>query len=227
MMEQPELPEASRGRSSPPASPYGSLVLRVLSFLGAALLGAGLASTCRREPDAAPQVVQVVRPTPDVITAVRDLARLESTAYHVERVVDLRDRQQLLGGMVQAEDAILLVAAGDVIAGVDLQKLRPEDIEVDPTARRVRITLPPPEILSAALDNGRTFVYSRDTDTLARRSETLETRARQEAERTLRQAALEAGVLSRAGRQASSSIETLVRGLGYPDVQVRIRSDER
>lgn len=226
MIPGSELPAPGPGTGRA-RSPERSLLLRALGVLGALLLGLALGRSCgRTEPSDAP-VVQEVRPTPDVITAVRDLTRLESTSYHVERVVDLRDRQQVLGGLLQAEDAILLIAAGDVVAGVDLQKLRPEDVEVDPRAGRVRIVLPAAEVLSASLDNGRTFVYSRETDTLARRSETLETRARQEAERTLTQAALEAGLLARADRQARAAIETLVRGLGFPDVQIRSQTAER
>lgn len=200
-------------------SRLGTVIL-VFFCLG---LGA-LLSRCMRETPPAP-VVQVVRPTPDVITAVRDLARLETTTFHVERVVDVRDRQQWLNGMVHVEDAMLLVAAGDVVAGVDLGKLRPEDVVVDGEHRRVSITLPAAEVLSSRLDNDRTFVYSRSTDTLARRSETLETRARQEAERTLTQAALEGGVLTRADASARTSISTLLHGLGFRDVEVRSQGD--
>ncbi len=214
------MPDPGRPTARLAPSQRGTLAMRVLTSVGVFLLGAALAKTCRPEPGPPPDVVQEVRPTPDVITAVRGLVRLETVAYHGERVVDLRDWQQVLGGLLEAEDAILLVAAGDVIAGVDLEKLRPEDVEVDRAAGRVRIRLPEPEILASSLDNDRTFVYARDTDTLARRSETLETRARQEAERTLTQAALEAGVLARAARGASAAVEGLVRGLGYPDVQV-------
>ena len=36
--------------------------------------------------------VTVVRPTPDVLVAVRDLARLESASFHMERVIDLSDK---------------------------------------------------------------------------------------------------------------------------------------
>src|SRR6266511_1294449 len=60
---------------------------------------------------------------PDVITSVRELSRLEGVSYHVERVVDLKDKQEALFGMVAIEDAILLVASGDVIAGIDLGQL--------------------------------------------------------------------------------------------------------
>lgn len=195
-------------------------VILLLSF-------GGLVGYCSRPtPAPPPSVVEIVRPTPDVITAIRDLVRLETVDYHVERVVDLRDRQQVLFGLMQAEDAILLVAAGDVVAGVDLAKMRPEDVVIDAERREATIVLPPAEVLSARLDNDRTFVYTRETDVLARRGDSLETRARQEAERTLRQAAVEAGVLARAETNAKRAIESLVRALGYRVVAVRMRTEE-
>src|SRR5690606_14343258 len=146
-------------------------------------------------PDPEPAETLVLQPTADVVVAVRDLARLESSSYHVERVIDLTSRQQRLGGLVSAEDSILLVAAADVVAGVDLSHMRDGDVVIQPEARRATITLPPVEILSARLDNDRTYVHRRETDLLARRRDSLETDARREAERTLRQAALDAGIL--------------------------------
>lgn len=192
------------------------------------LLGFGILVGFFAKPKDAspPAVVQVVRPTPDVITAIRDLTRLETVEYHVERVVDLRDRQTVLFGLLQADDAILLVAAGDVVAGVDLQKLRPEDVVIDQERHTATIVLPPAEILSSRLDNDRTFVYTRETDIMARRSDALETRARQEAERTLREAAVEAGVRQRAEVNAKRAVESLVRALGYQTVTVRMRTEE-
>jgi hypothetical protein len=172
---------------------------------------------------------EVLRETPDVITAVRDLARLETASYHLERVIDLRDRQQVFFGLTQAEDGILLVAAADVTAGVDLTKMRDGDVVVDPDARIATITLPEPEIFSAALDNDNTYVHTRDTDTLARRDPHLETRARREAERNLRDSAIEGGILERARGNAETSVSTLVRSLGYDTIQIRWRAptDER
>src|SRR4029453_16661700 len=69
--------------------------------------------------------VFTARPTASVIMAIRDLGRPETASYHIERVIDLRDRQERLFGLMQGEDAILLVAAADVIAGIDLTEMRP------------------------------------------------------------------------------------------------------
>jgi hypothetical protein len=170
--------------------------------------------------------VTVVRPTPDVLVAVRDLARLESASYHMERVIDLSDKQSKLWGLVATEDAILLVAVAEVSAGIDLQKLSAADVVVDPPHRIARVELPAPEVLHAALDNDKTYVHSRKTGTLADRHENLESRARKEAERTLIDAAKQAGLLNRASDNARRTVEALVHSLGYDKVEVTVRSAE-
>ena len=91
--------------------------------------------------------VTVVRPTANVLAKVRDLKRLESVSFHMERVIDLTEKQSQLFGLVETEDAILLVAAADVRAGVDLAKLGPADVTVDIERRTARVALPPAEIL--------------------------------------------------------------------------------
>ncbi len=199
------------------------LVLVVACLGGAA--ASWIASLFKSEEEPAERVV--IRPTADVVVAVRDLARLESASYHVERVIDLSARQRRMFGLVEAQDTILLVAAADVVAGVDLMEMQDGDVVVDAETRRVTITLPPPRILSARLDNDRTYVHRRDTDLLARRNESLETEARQEAERTLQQAAIETRILDRAQRNAARTVESLVRSLGYDEVEVRFRHEER
>jgi hypothetical protein len=163
------------------------------------------------------------KPLPDVITQVRELSRLEGVSFHVERVVDLKDKQQSMFGLVESEDAILLVASGDVVAGVDLGALKPEDVVVSPDRRSVTIKLPHAEIFSARLDNDRTFVHTRKTDLMAKRKETLETEARQAAEKTLRSAAEEGGVLKRADESVARTVRALVKSLGFETVKVDFR----
>jgi hypothetical protein len=208
---------------------------RLLPFLvgGAALslgLGVGVLTikTCSfTPPPLLPPMtssVTVVRPTPDVLVAVRDLARLESASFHMERVIDLSDKQSKLWGMISTEDAILLVAVAEVTGGIDLQKLTAADVVVDPARRTARINLPAPEVLHAALDNDKTYVHSRKTGTLADRRENLESRARKEAERTLVESARQAGLLNRSAENARRTVEALVHSLGYDKVEVTVRS---
>jgi hypothetical protein len=164
-----------------------------------------------------------IRSTPTVIVAIRDLARLESVAFHEERVIDLRDRQSLLFGLIRTQDAILFVAVGEVTAGVDLAELKDSDVIADRASGKAQVILPPAKVLSTRLDNEHSWVYARTTDVLAQRHEDLETRARQEAERTLEQTALTGGILERARTNAERTVAALVRSLGYTDVTVTSR----
>lgn len=212
----------------PQTAGFGGCLLAVGALLLATCggAGAGLYWFYRKSRELPVTVhTEVLQATPAVITSMRELAVLQTASFHVERVIDLRDQQQHLFGMVHAEDAVLLVAAGDVNAGVDLGQLRDEDVVVDPAARTVKLRLPPAVVLSAALDNEATYVHTRHTDVLARRQETLETRARQEAERSLRDAALAGGILQRAQQGAERTIRSLLRSLGYERVELRFEAE--
>ncbi len=200
-------------------------MLIVAAFAAAVLVAATIGVAAGRSselwtPPPISSSIIIERPSPNVVMAVRDLARLETTTFHIERVVDLRDKQTRLFGLIESEDAILLVAAARVTAGVDLSELDPSSVEADPEAGVARLTLPEPKVFHAALDNERTYVHSRSTDLLARRERELESQARRAAERTVREAALEAGILERACESAERTVTSFVRTLGYSDVVV-------
>jgi hypothetical protein len=162
----------------------------------------------------------VSRPTPNVVLAVRDLSRLEATTFHIEKVIELTDEQSRLFGLVQAKDAILLVAVGDVVAGVDMAKLGESDVQVDPAGHAVRIALPSPEVFSTAIDEARTHVYGRSTDLLASRKEELEGLARKEAAEQMEKGAREAGILDRARASAERTVRALLQSLGFQDIVI-------
>lgn len=194
--------------------------LVLLTAMGAAAVTATL-----RFPTIPPPSTRTitVRETPDVLRAVQDLARLETVSFHMERVVDLRETQTHAWGLVEAQDAILLVAVGEVVAGVDLSGLRAGDVTHDVAASRVTLTLPHATVFSSRLDGDRTYVYRRDTDLLARRQERLETLARRDAERSIGAAALESGILARAEANAERTLRGLVRAMGVREVLIAWR----
>lgn len=167
------------------------------------------------------QMAQVLHPTPTVlpdpvtiIHEVRSLARLETVQYTVEKVVTAETNQGALGFLFG--DRLLFVAHGVVIAGVDLAKIGPEDLQLRDGVLYVR--LPPAEIFIATLDNQKSYVYNRDTGLLTKGQVHLETAARREAERLIRQAALEDGILDTAQRNAEAYLDRFFRSLGFPDV---------
>ena len=169
----------------------------------------------------APLVETVLRPSPSVVVAVRELARLEGAVYSIERVVDLKEKQSRFFQLVQAEDAILLVASGEVTAGVDLAALAEGSVRIDPSRKKVSLTLPRATVFSRRLDNERTYVHTRKTDVWAKRQEDLESKARQEAERTLEEAAVRSGILPQAEKSVARTVESLLHSLGFTVVDVR------
>jgi hypothetical protein len=161
-----------------------------------------------------------LRPTPSVVLAVRSLSRLETTSYHLEKVIELTDAQSKLFGLVEAKDVILLVAVADVVAGVDLSKVTDRDAYAEGASGVAHVKLPAPEVFSSSLDEAQTHVYARKTDVLAARNEKLEGLAREEAEKQMRQAAIDAGVLVKAKANAEDTVRGLLRSLGFARVEI-------
>ncbi|HEX4337984.1 MAG TPA: DUF4230 domain-containing protein [Polyangiaceae bacterium] len=220
------IPEQSA--VTPPLAPKKRRVWTWL-LLAAALMGigatAGVILLHAWERFAQRGTSPEIEASPAIISAVRDLSRLEGAEFQIERVISLKDKQNRLFGLVQPEDAILLVASGTVVAGVDLSSLVEGDFELDPVRRSATIVLPSSTIFAARLDNQRTYVFRRETDLLADRTESLETRARQEAERMLAAAAEEGKIVDRSNASVRRTVETLVRSLGYRVVTVNFRGE--
>ena len=167
------------------------------------------------------QVSSVFNPTPTVLAdpltvihEIRALARLETVQYSVEKVITAETGQGLFGNLFG--DKLLFVAHGVVVAGVDLEKLGPEDMWLENGVLYVK--LPEPEIFIATLDNDKSYVYDRETGLLSKGDVNLETTARQVAEDAVSEAALEDGILDIAGQNAESYFSLLFRDLGYPEV---------
>ncbi|HSK87858.1 MAG TPA: DUF4230 domain-containing protein [Anaerolineales bacterium] len=162
----------------------------------------------------------LLNPTPTIIpdpvtyiNEVRALARLETIQYSIEKVVT--GIQPGVLPFELSEDKILFVAHGTVIAGIDMAKLQPEHMRFENGV--LRVNLPPAEIFIATLDNGKSYVYQRDTGVFAQPDANLETSVRQEAERQILNAALEDGILQQAQINAEAYLFRFFAALGYPN----------
>jgi hypothetical protein len=158
-----------------------------------------------------------------VVRSLHDMARLETTALHVEKVIDVKDRQEFIHGLVQTDDALLFVASGEVVIGVDLGRLRDEDVRFDEATKTAYITLPEPEVLSARFDEAHSYVRSRDTGLLAKRNESLESVARRQAVAAFEAAGREKDVTARAKEQAEKELRALGSAWGARAVVVTWR----
>jgi hypothetical protein len=170
-------------------------------------------------PTSAPTPIVTPTPAPVVtITGIRRLAELATVEYQSvaeiqnERVPD--DFRQYLG----IKEQVLLLAYGEVKAGFDLSRLSEEDLWTDGT--RVQLHLPPPEILSTSIDYDRTHaVYHRGT-LLMSRDINWEGKIFETAQDSIRQGAIEAGILEDAAQYGQLYFENFLRSLGFTEVQV-------
>ena len=176
----------------------------------------------RKTPEPVTERIEVRGP-PDVILAMRDLSKLESSSFHIEKVIEITDTQKSVFGLVDSKDALLLVAVGEVVAGVDLEKMDATSVKSDWAKKTVTVTLPSPEVFHARLDNVATHVYSRTTDSLAKRNEQLESKARAEAESAMREGAIKGGILLKARAQAERTVRATLRSLGFEHITVAFR----
>lgn len=172
----------------------------------------------QRTPEPKASEVMVAHPTPVLVKELREVARLETLTVHVEKVVDMKDRQRRMYGLVAAEDALLFVASGEVVLGVDLQKLGDDDARFDEATKTAYLHLPRPEIFSTRFDEAHSYVHTRDTDVLAKRNEGLEAAARREALASFAAAGSEKQTIERAREQAEKELRALARAWGAKDV---------
>lgn len=171
--------------------------------------------TLQREVGELLHPTPTIRPSPaTIVREVQSLSRLETVVYTVEKVITAESGQGALAFLFG--DKLLLVAHGQVIAGVDLSQVREEDVAVT-ADDRVVLTLPPAEVFVVRLDNEKTFVYDRETGVFGMRPD-LETAARQAAEQEILRAALADGILETADRNARSFLEGFIKGFGFQEV---------
>lgn len=203
----------------------GVVALLILLFAGDRLLGrVGEALNPARNVGAL-----VASPTPTIVDRgatvrqIQGLSRLETARYSIETVIEAGVEgnafQNLLFG-----DKLLLIAAGNVTAGVDLSKLQEQDVQMSADGKQIVVTLPPSEIFAASLDEQRTRVYDREQGFLASQNQDLETEARRAAQARILQAACDDNVMQTAAEESQQSVERLLRLAGFEQVEVRTQA---
>jgi len=177
-------------------------------------------------PNVPQQVRQIVAtPTTTIrdrggtILQIRGLNRLETQSFSVERVVEAKVERGNPLDLVLG-DRLLLIASGEVVAGVDLSKLKDSDVTISQDGKSVTLKLPPSEIFSKSLNNDRTRVYDRQQGILAPENKDLETQARVSAEAEILAAACEGNIMQKAADEAKRSMEQFLRQLDFENVTV-------
>ncbi len=190
-----------------------SVVGFAVGFLIAALMATVAGLLLRRN---VPPRVDTSRPT--VVRQIQQLHRLETVVFGMDKIVSGGWESRYLPRFLAGE-RLLLIVYGEVTAGVDLGRIGPSDVSLE--EGRIQLTIPRAEVFSTRVDNDRTRVYSRETGLFTRVDPNLESDVRREAERQVRQAAMDNGILKVAETNARSTLTSFLQGLGFEHPVVR------
>ena len=153
---------------------------------------------------------------PTVVDRIQKLQRLETIVYTMDKIVTGEKQSSILPDFL-AGDRLLLMVHGEVIAGIDFQTLKPDDVQAH--GKKIRLHLPQAQLLVTRLDSSKTRVYSRQTGLLVPTDPDLESQVRDSAERELRRSALADGILKKAQENAQSTLTSLMQSMGFLEVQ--------
>lgn len=163
-------------------------------------------------------VTPEILPNPTtIVLEIKDLARLETASFELEKVVTAESNQDVLWGALG--EKLVFVAHGKVIAGVDMSTMRADDLRVvDPNT--VWVHLPEAKVFDdlPVLDNDLSYVADRDTGLFTSADPELETVVRREAEDAILEAAQSGELLGRANENAEAYMRNFLQGLGFEEV---------
>lgn len=155
--------------------------------------------------------------SPVVVEDIQKLDQLDTVRMTQSVVVTKETGGTELRRFLTGEE-VLLVAVGNVEAGVDLSDLTEGDVRVED--KTITLRMPEPEISSVSLDEEQTRLYDRDQGVLRLRpDETLVEEARREAQDELVAAARQNDIRATAESNAEDTIRTFLTTLGYEEVR--------
>jgi uncharacterized protein DUF4230 len=149
--------------------------------------------------------------TVTVVEQIQTLSDLVTVKYVLEKVVVLEDAKWY------GENRVLLLAHGIVKAGIDLKRLKPEDVTI--TGKKITIHLPLPQITDAYLDDQQTRVIDHTTGLLRSFDKDLEQTARANAVDDIRRAARLNGILEDADDRAQLELAVFLHQAGFERVE--------
>ncbi|QJW88277.1 DUF4230 domain-containing protein [Spirosoma taeanense] len=136
-----------------------------------------------------------------VLKEVTSLGKLELVKYTFKDIVE----HEQINTFLPNANAILIVE-GEATGCIDLTRIKPEDIQAD--ADSVTIRLPQPELCGWKINHDRSRVY--DTRFSFLNESQLVSDAYRQAERQIRQAALNGGILTQTRRNADQMLRPLL-----------------
>ena len=156
-----------------------------------------------------------------VIKDIQQLGRLETSSFTIEKIIEAGTQGNIFQEILYG-DQILLIAHGNVIAGIDMTQIKASDVSI--SGDSIKVGLPAPEIFFTNIDNSKTRVYDRSRGLLSKGDKELESAARKNAELSIRAAACEAGILESANENAKKQLTSFLELIGFQNPQINTQN---
>lgn len=150
-----------------------------------------------------------------VVQQIEELGNLEVVKYNIQDVVQYEKVRTWLPNSKAS-----LMVGGEVIACVDLTKIRQEDIVTDKDS--VSLILPIPEICHYKVDHSRSRVYNVEYGLWE--TAKLVDAAYAQAEEQLYQSALKMGIAEESRGNAIKVLTPILRGLGFTKIHIGFKT---
>lgn len=156
-----------------------------------------------------------------VVEQIRGASELTTAVFAMEAIVPV-EQDRRVGNFTVGTTRLLYIAHGEVRAGVDLDKLSSDRIQIDD--KTITVRLPAPEILDSKIDIEQSQVYDYDRGFFNAGPDAaiaLQSFAQQEALDKIRTSACEKEILDRANERAELTVTQLLMSAGYQQVSVK------
>ena len=142
---------------------------------------------------------------------IETLGKLELVRMNIRDVMEHKFTRQWLPNA-----SALLIISGEAVGCIDLQKVKPENIVINKDA--LKIQLPAPELCYCKINHENSKVYETRFDYFT--GINLVDNAYKEAEKYLREASIESGILDRTKESAIVVLKPFFEGLGFKQVEI-------
>jgi hypothetical protein len=220
---------AATSRRWPPdrARPPASWARPVLFAVIAVVLVAGLGRVSGLLPSLGNpfSTESVDRSQPTVLEAIKDLSEYRAATGQFQVILDVEDDTRFVPSFLRGERTVFL-AGGTVDASVDFSKLARGEVEVSDDGTAVTIRLPRAHLSPPRIDPERSYVVSRNRGLLDRAASVFSDSPTGErelyllAEEKLAAAAADSDLAERAQDNTRAMLESMLRSLGFEQVDV-------
>ncbi|MGL4499774.1 MAG: DUF4230 domain-containing protein [Planktothrix sp.] len=172
-------------------------------------------------------IKQVLLPTTEttveirniIIGGLQDMNELTTTQMSTKATVDFKEERKFFNRVPLGDTHVVYEAVGTVQAGIDIDQLDVEKIDIE--NHKVRLILPPPRIMKAFLDveGSRVVIHFRRWFGRSVESD-LQERAQREALALIKKEVCANNILDNANQHAKKLVENILHSAGYGEVIV-------